>query len=247
MAEEAPAATGEPDEVPNDAEPETAKPTALEVRQQILNELYADVPTSKIKYIARNAEARKEDPERKELVYAEVPLDILDRIFCVIRENSLLEDGGVFVDLGAGAGKCVFSASLYFAGTSCVGIECIPELHAVSKQLLEKFKPGLQEKLPEEFPRPDIDFINGDFADELPKLENVRMVVMFSTLFTQETLNKIMDASKLLPIGSLLVSFTSAIPKNDLWELLHMEELTTSWGTLTYFLYRKLKLPEEQA
>jgi len=218
----------------------------LEKRRGILDELYNDLPPSKIKYLSRQSALRQENADQKELVYAEVPLEIIDRIFAYLTENSLLREGGVFVDLGAGAGKCVFASSLYFGGSSCIGIETIAEMHELSKQLLEKFKPEMQENLPEGFPRSDIDFINGDFIEELPKLQDVSVALMFSTLFSTETQMKVLESATSLEPGTIFITFTQKFPENDSWELLHSEQMATSYGSLTFFIHRRIKPPEEE-
>jgi hypothetical protein len=60
--------------------------------------------------------------------------------FSIIKKkfNLLQEPGGIFYDLGSGAGKGVIAASLLHPFDRCTGIEFLESLHKMSLELKGK-------------------------------------------------------------------------------------------------------------
>ena len=74
-----------------------------------------------------------------ELAYSETPPALLSRALATLRTSHGLERGGLFVDIGSGAGKVAFAASLLHEWDSVCGIEILPPLHRVALELLGRW------------------------------------------------------------------------------------------------------------
>lgn len=76
------------------------------------------------------------DEDRQELTYGEWPVEaFLDALDLAV--DGLPELGSLtFCDLGSGTGRLVLAAAARYPWARCVGIEALPELHAVSDSLL---------------------------------------------------------------------------------------------------------------
>lgn len=78
------------------------------------------------------------------------------------------EPGGIFYDLGAGAGKGVIAASLLHSFEKCKGIELLQSLHKMSLELKEKVflhKVEIEEEVRQtdhDYRIPEIEFIHAD-------------------------------------------------------------------------------------
>jgi len=84
----------------------------------------------------------------RSLVYGEVKFSALCDVLC---NTTKLAPGGVFYDLGSGAGRGVFGAQVVHGFDKAYGIELLESLWKLSKDVLEEYK---KTKKPEKKTKP---------------------------------------------------------------------------------------------
>ena len=85
------------------------------------------------------------------LVYGEVVFTSLARILALHWKN-LAPGEGVFIDIGSGVGKGVFSAMMCHQFKKLIGVEILKGLHESAIQLLKRYEEEFQDRIPNESP-----------------------------------------------------------------------------------------------
>ncbi|KAI5062300.1 hypothetical protein GOP47_0022839 [Adiantum capillus-veneris] len=142
---------------------------------QVVETLYRDHPGAVWRAASRKAFDGKINQENgaKHLVYGEISFIALESLLSKYvpsanfeRKNRGLSDGITFYDLGCGAGRVVFSASLLHSNiTKACGVEILPSMHHMNKDLLCLYKLEVLPKLHKVKQHQDIKFICGDFLE----------------------------------------------------------------------------------
>ncbi len=189
---------------------------------QIINKLYKKINSTKISVNYRELHNIKDNSFTYGEIEVEEFLKILDLVD--FRRDS------IFYDLGSGSGKAVISAYLYKNPQKAIGIEYIPDLVNISKQVLLKLKEILKSDVPIEFINDDIK--NYDFTDG-------NIIFAHATCFSEELLKSIFEKIKKLKPNSYIIIVTKEL-KADFLKLLFQKEFRFSWGYGLVRIYEKI-------
>eukprot|EP00899_Mesostigma_viride_P003801 jgi/Mesvir1/13421/Mv16499-RA.1 len=188
---------------------------------------------------------RTESVDKKSLVYGEVGFLAIASIFRHYTPPAPVDEGhGAarqkcrFYDLGSGSGRAVFSAA--FVGTCithAVGIEILPELHALAHEVLGLFQTEVAPFLGSSRPPQEISFVQGDFL--IADWSDGDIVFANSTCFSDGLLVQLEDKATRLRPGSLFVTVSKRFQNEDNWNLLECSERRMSWGPADIFVHRR--------
>lgn len=129
-----------------------------------------------------------------------------------------------------------------------VGIEIVPELHAIAEAKLEEFL-RKQAEAGVEGQEERIEFILGDMLEEHwegepgDKRESKRVIFITGTCFTEELFEQaVRKAGQGMAAGGWLVSFTKEVP--SAWGLPFVlchqfSRVKVDWGAVSVFIYKK--------
>jgi hypothetical protein len=146
------------------------------------------------------------------------------------------EKGGVFYDLGSGAGRAVFSAALLHEFSIVNGVELVKPLHQLSCNLLDRFN---QMPMVHDFfkDRPTkVNFINGDFL--LTDIQDATVVFINATAFWGDLWTNIVFKLNQLSSGTKII-LTSRKLGEELYKLIDEGQYLMSWGMAWVFTYEK--------
>lgn len=176
------------------------------------------------------------------LTYGEAAFAALAITFQKIKRfyGGLRSRGGRFVDVGSGVGKAVFAAALLHDWDSCVGVELLEDLAAVSRTILARWKELVAaEELPRAARTSSIDFCDGD-ACAVDWGSDADFLFMNSTCFSDAMMLRLVTVADRMKAGSWAVTFTKRLPSHD-WAVLESQPFEQTWGgSATIFIHRKL-------
>ena len=104
------------------------------------------------------------------LTYGEIEFISFGEIFEIIKtQHGIINEGGIFYDLGSGSGKGIISAALLHGFNKCIGIEILKGLYDISINLKTNYDlmriSLVQENQDLWTTLPDLEFINGNIFD----------------------------------------------------------------------------------
>eukprot|EP00932_Pfiesteria_piscicida_P010681 SRR837773.21679.p1 GENE.SRR837773.21679~~SRR837773.21679.p1 ORF type:complete len:303 (+),score=92.65 SRR837773.21679:135-911(+) len=172
---------------------------------------------------AKSINERKENSlEDKALTYSEFDFNLMHEILTKIKSNfgPMLEKG-VFLDLGSGSGKACLAAALQHPFEKVVGVELLQGLSDVATASLPKYQEG---QISEEFAKPEIQFIKGDFVSEFeahlePLLGQVTFCLAVAACYGEKELQALASAVRKMPENSFFVTFTQPLPESVVIDL----------------------------
>lgn len=196
---------------------------------KIINKLYQPIDGMEISL----AERDRLQIDDSTFTYGEIDPET----FAEMLQTAQPKSGEVFYDLGSGAGKAVFCAALLNNWRKCCGIEVLPGLYEVSKDLITDFQilPEIKKHFPEKVFFIDFilaDILKADFLD-------ADVIYLHATTFGYSLWEKL--ATKLIQLksGARLIINTKQL------DSLHFEKISEKsqhmgWGDSIVFTYRKL-------
>ena len=208
------------------------------------DKLYAPWPRTLGKKASRMARIENEFTHAS-LTYGEVEYEPFVSLLGVLLDDGL-RPGGIFVDIGCGAGKAVFAAAIGHDFDKVVGIEILERLHAINQdKLLPRFENHIRHEVePESRQHCDVEFIVGDAT--VIDWSDARVAFANSTCFDEHLMQKITDKAALLAPGSYFVTTTTAL-KSEHYELRWKGFMRETWGEATVFVQRRVEPPEGES
>ena len=187
------------------------------------------------------SKSRKEriakDLTSPDLVYGEVTFELMQAVFNELKRMGgvLHRRSGVFVDLGAGLGKPVFSAALLHSFKKCVGVEVLQTLHESSEEMNEIFNKRCRPLLNHP---PKIKLLLGDVA-EVPWWKSSTVVFINMTTFTEQLIEVIKDRAATMKRGTVCITVTKQL-HSKAWEVVHTSEQELNWGPSHVYIHTKV-------
>jgi len=186
-----------------------------------LHHLYQTVDARRISLDARKAAGFT----ARGLVYGEFPSSTLLEVLATLPLSGL----GLFVDLGAGAGRLVCAAALSGQFAEVHGIELLPELCLAARQRAEQ----LSRMWPDRSTR--IQMIEGDL--QTADLRVAEVVFAYATCFSVDTCDQIAAHFQTSPPGAWLLSVSRPLCAPHL-ELHKQHNIRLPWGETQIWIYR---------
>jgi hypothetical protein len=170
------------------------------------------------------------------LAYGEVAFR---SFLCMLRAAAMPASGGVFVDLGSGAGKAVLAcALLYPRSRACVGVEIVPHLVTLARGAAAA---AAAASLPAEIA--PVDMIEGSLTEcGTDGLRSADVVFAAATCF-DAALFAAMQArcGALMRVGARLIVTSQALAPDARFALRHSALYRMAWeGNVTVFLYERV-------
>ena len=203
-------------------------------QKHLFNYLYASCPLDVAKNVSK-AERRMKELTEKSLIYGEVEYDPFLEILKKVRPSG--ERGGIFYDLGSGAGRPVFIARLTMDFDSCIGIEYLKGLHDKSSAIKSVYD---EEILPILYPdrtKGRVEFYHSKFQDF--DWSDGDVCFANSTCFDDALLDQLSDQAEKLKPGSIIITFTKELTSRQ-FEILDRKRYQMSWGPATVYVHRRL-------
>jgi len=157
------------------------------------------------------------------LTYGEIPYQSMKQIFDNIKEmkqTSRKHHHFNLYDLGSGSGSSTLAALLQLPFHKAVGIEILQGLYQMSLNIKIQWNSiGKYDTI--------LDFIHGSILDSWDWIEQDRPAIIFanSTCFNDEMFSKISQNSKLLPIGSYVITLSVPITTRNSNKIKLLKEL----------------------
>ncbi len=146
--------------------------------------------------------------------------------------------GGVFVDLGSGSGKPVFTAALTRDFDRLVGVEYLPALTSLSKRLMRKYYSKIRPKLALKRQKQQIEFVNADFLTY--DFSDADVLFIASTTFDQHLMEVLARRCEGLKNGSTVITLSKKLDSKKL-RLTSRYQMQTSWSpTSEVNIYKKI-------
>jgi precorrin-6B methylase 2 len=196
--------------------------------QDIFNQLYTNLSGYEIAQQEKNRLGRVE----QSTTYGEVMPDS----FAELLSAATPAEGEVFVDLGSGTGKATFMAALCFPFSRVVGVELLPGLGELARQLLARYDAEFRPRLPEQRQRQRIEFIDGDFLEQ--DLSNVDIVFAHATCFSPELIAQLGQKLEELKPGARVIVAGHTINTPAL-QFRAMKIMKADWGTALTAIYQR--------
>jgi len=176
----------------------------------------------------------------RSLVYGEVKFSALCE---VLYNTTQLAPGGVFYDLGSGAGRGVFAAQVIHGFDKAYGIELLESLWKLSKEVLEEHKKTQKEGKRKKSKKksngltkePDIDFICGDICEY--DWSDGDVIFINSTCFDYQLMEILSRKAEILKKGAYVLTLTKTLQSTQ-FELVESKAYIMSWGTGTVHTQR---------
>ena len=165
----------------------------------------------------------------KEFIYGEI--DFLS--FYTMLEKAEPSDQTIFYDLGAGAGKAVFTAGLFFNVSKACGLELLPPLCNTATSCLRKAANILEEKDLERTDR--IQFIQEDFLQY--DFSDADIIYVAATCLSDATWEKLTCKLADLKSGSRVIVATKTI-QHENFDMIYQGVHLMSWGLCPVRIYK---------
>lgn len=195
---------------------------------EIINKLYHGVNPRHVSNLGR----KKLRQDSNAFVYGEI--DFVS--FAEILDIAKPANGGVFYDLGSGAGKAVFAAALLHNYEEVKGIELLPALYQLSCNQLNKFNqmPEVGTYFPQKNTR--VTFVNGDILET--DLSDANTIFINATAFFGDLWNSIVAKIDSAPSGTKVI-LTSRELDPMKYQLIDANMRLMSWGVNSVYIYEK--------
>ena len=180
-----------------------------------------------------------------------------------------LPKGGIFVDLGSGTGRAVFSAALYHNFDELIGIEILPILYNISMKVFNDNSDPNKKVIKKDINKKTTGTMkNGKFVaepkDDLPcisfnnnlKWDSIKFVlddirnydwsnadVVFcaATCFSGALLAHVAEKAEFVKEGTYIISLSETLNAPYL-KLVHTVVYKMSWGRATVHIHQKIKV-----
>ncbi len=196
---------------------------------ELISHLYPD----DVNPFAISMDYREEHHIRGEqFTYGEVVVDS----FAEVMNYTKPKQGDVFYDLGCGAGRAMFTAALCFPGLKVRGIEILPPMFALCKQMLTRFKAMVKTDKYFGKEKYDIKIFESDFLDH--DFTDGNIFLLNATCFTDKQWKKIEKRMLELPIGVRVIVITLQL-NNKAFNLVEEGSYQMSWGRAALRVYEK--------
>lgn len=172
--------------------------------------------------------------EGEQFTYGEIVIPSFAQLLSLTSPAS----GEVFYDLGCGAGKAVFCASLCFPFLKARGVELLPPMFEFCLKLKNRFIQLISEDSFFQKNVADVEFIEGDFMQV--DFSDGNIFFLNATCFRDDDWNKLISKLSELPIGVRLIIGSRHL-ESDLFELIESGTYAMSWGFSSVFIYRKIQ------
>lgn len=189
------------------------------------------------------------------LAYGEIEVEIFVTLYSKLSKAFGVKPGGVFYDLGCGVGNLVYAAAFVGDFSRCGGIEIIPPLLERGLKRMARWKKYSAEKDTGEasmvftWDCSDFTKFEGSSSSGIHWTEDASFILLHWTAFSVIQRRALeVDMLTRLQEGAIVVTLTHPIDcKNrtnedaeDDFLLLVADELTTSWGLTSLFVYEKV-------
>jgi len=176
------------------------------------------------------------------LAYGEMGLDSFHKIFFTLHQFGFQENsGGIFVDLGSGSGRPLFSALLFHDFNRCIGVEILSSLWHLGDDVLSRWN-KLKTTLSINKQSIDIDLYHGD-ATAIKKWMRADVIFAHWSCWDSETRAKIGDMANNCSPGTFFISVTYPLPPSSLYVLLDTFQCEASWGQATIYIQQRSEAP----
>lgn len=190
--------------------------------KEIFHKLYKDIDGYKISLNSRS----KLNLSSNELIYGEIDFDSFAQILEFINPD----ENTIFYDLGSGTGKPCIAISLLYEIKKAVGIELLPDLCQIAKDIYKKLK-EIQPEINEIEYRCE-NILESDFSDGT-------LIFTQATCFSDETLEIINKKIEEMNKGTKIVIITKPL-KSDKLKLIFENSMKMAWGIGTTRIYEKI-------
>jgi trans-aconitate methyltransferase len=196
--------------------------------QHIFQALYANQSGYEIAQREKNRLGRTE----QSTTYGEV----VPESFAELVAAAEPAEGEVFIDLGSGTGKATFMAALSFPFSRVLGVELLPGLGELARQLLARYDAEFRPHLPEQRQRQRIEFVDGDFLEL--DLSSVDVVFAHATCFAPELVAQLGKKLEELKPGARVIVAGNTINSPAL-KFRAMKIMKADWGTALTAIYQR--------
>ncbi|CAM9111967.1 unnamed protein product, partial [Hapterophycus canaliculatus] len=212
----------------------------MESARNMVDMLYEKLPAQALKEISQQNRI-KASLKQERFVYGEIHVHEFLKVMVKLKRihGHMMSAGGSFWDLGAGVGKLVIAAAMMHNFESCYGVECLEDLRAASRPILDRWRKYEARKLDGSKSKIRVDFI---FADALkqPGWMAEATLLFVNTNFSAKNLIEIRRKAGSMRVGAICVSASIAAVDDDKWGLLAVEKIITSWGSTKLYIHEKL-------
>ncbi|MBI59690.1 hypothetical protein CL657_00565 [bacterium] len=167
----------------------------------------------------------------RSFTYGEIAYDGFKAVLELLDRSDEVE----FMDFGSGIGKALVCASMTLTCKRLIGIEKLPTLASVSKELLNQYNDDLKESYPD-IEIPSI-LISEESFDSI-SLNNVDVLFVSGTCFSDDVIDSIAARTHELKVGANIISFTRQLSSNHL-ECIYKGSHKMEWGLPTVFIYKR--------
>jgi hypothetical protein len=208
-----------------------------------LESLYEECSPAKAKDASIADHHRQENSNDQSLVYGEVEFaSFLNLLQFFPKQQQQQQQrrqnkGGIFYDLGSGAGRAVFTVRFTRDFDRCVGIELLPNLNKLAVDVTESYNQKFRHKLASHLQSVEFyceDILTYDWSDGT-------VIFACSTCFEDDLIYAIGEKAKDLQQGAYLITlkkFTTIDP--DAFDILQEAvSCPMSWGEADVFVYRR--------
>ena len=203
--------------------------------ERLFNTLYCRTNSESISRSERNRLKIDED----DFIYGEIEF----ASFVGVLEKLSLQSGGIFYDLGCGAGKAVLAAALNFDLSKSVGIELLPGLCEVANEKIQQailILQSVKNELTDLYLKrlASIQIINADLHQ--CDIAEADIVFINATCFGYTNWEKIKEKLLTLKIGSHVIVTTKKI-QHDHFQMVSESFELMSWGMNSLNIFKKIK------
>jgi SAM-dependent methyltransferase len=196
--------------------------------QEIFQQLYTNLSGYEVAQREKNRLGRLE----QSTTYGEV----MPESFAELLSAASPAEGEVFLDLGSGTGKATFMAAMSFPFSRVVGVELLPGLGDLARELLARYDTEFRPRLPEQRQHQRIEFIDGDFLQQ--DLSAVDIVFAHATCFSPELIAQLGKKLEELKPGARVIVAGHTINTPAL-KFLAMKIMKADWGTALTAIYQR--------
>lgn len=167
----------------------------------------------------------------KDLIYGEIPLELLYALFQLDFSAKYLNDAKVFYDLGSGIGNAVIGAFLIGNFEKCIGVELLDSLFELSKIAEARLNSlDINSKNKVKFLHDNILNVDISNAD----------VILFCCPNKDENIrNKMEEKFKTLKSGTVIFSLIHVFKNKNDFKMLSAKIVRSAWGETPLMIYIK--------
>ena len=162
-------------------------------------------------------------------IYGEVCADSMYHLM----NEAQPKDGGIFYDLGAGSGKGIVVAGLFFPQIKSVGIEYLERMQQFSINMYE----DLLQKLEIEEKPSNVELKQADMHEH--DLSDADIIYVNATAYFDEALDNLVNTLNKLTKGTRVIITSKRLPEETFELVKHFPAVPMSWGDCQINLFEK--------